>query len=171
MRQAIATLVIIMLAFHVGCEQSKDNGALTVSKAEGQVVNDVGLASFSTPVGWMSNRSDGNTVAILTRKGADPTALEEMISIDIGKPLLSDVKDSADSLALEFGGTVSKLPYNVDGAEAYRVSIPPNYESMMPRECIVVQYNQKLCFLFGGSKCQADIWPTVEEVAKSWRWN
>ena len=171
MRQAFGTLIIITLAFHTGCEPSKDNSALSVTKMGGQLVNDIGLASFPTPKGWMSNRSNGNTIAVLTRKGANPAALEEMVSIDVGKPASNDVKSSADSLAKKFGGSVSRLPYNVDGVEAYRVSIPPNYESMMPRECIVVHHNQKVCFLFGGSKSQADIWPTVDEIAKSWSWN
>jgi hypothetical protein len=102
---------------------------------------------------------------------ANPDALEEMISIDVGKPASNDVKGSADGLAAKFGGTTSKLPYNVDGVEAYRVSIPPNYESMMPRECIVIHHEQKVCFLFGGSKSKSEIWPIVEEIAKSWRWN
>lgn len=94
-----------------------------------------------------------------------------MISIDVGKPVFPEVKGSADGLAAKFGGSVSKLPYTVDGADAYRVSIPPNYESMMPRECIVVHHNQRACFLFGGSKSHADIWPTVEAIARSLRWN
>ena len=171
MRQTIGSLIIITLVFFVGCGQPNDNGALSVTKTGDQLVNDIGIASFTTPEGWMSNRSDGNTAAILTRKDANPAALEEMISIDVGKPAAPDVKGSADGLAKKFGGTVSELPYDVDGADAYRVSIPANYESMMPRECIVVHHNQKVCFLFGGSKSRSDIWSTVDEIAKSWSWN
>jgi len=171
MRQTIGTLIIITLLFYVGCGQPNENGALSVTKTERHLVNDIGIASFTTPEGWTPNRSDGNTAAILTRNGANPTALEEMISIDVGKPTSPDVKGSADGLAKKFGGTVFELPYAVDGADAYRVSIPPNYESMLPRECIVVHHNQKVCFLFGGSKSRSNIWPTVDEIARSWNWN
>ncbi|MFN3194075.1 MAG: hypothetical protein ACE361_26440 [Aureliella sp.] len=171
MRETIRVLMPLTIALYLGCEQSNDNGALTVTKTGEQWVNDIGIASFPTPLGWMPNRSDGNTVIILTRQGADPETLEEMISIDVGKPVSSEVEGSADGLADKFGGTVSKLPYTVDGSEAYRVSIPPTFDSLMPRECIVIHHNQRVCFLFGGSKAQADLWPTVEAIAKSWQWN
>ena len=171
MRQTVTALITFTLVFYVGCGQQSDNGALSVTKTGDHLAIDIGIASFPTPKGWMPNRSDGNTVVILIRKGADPAALEEMISIDVGVPVSPDAKGTADALAKGFGGTVSELPYTVDGVDAYRVSIPDNYESMMPRECIVVHHNQKVCFLFGGSKSRKDIWPTVDEIAKSWSWN
>ena len=98
MRQTIGTLIIITLLFYVGCGQPNENGALSVTKTERHLVNDIGIASFTTPEGWTPNRSDGNTAAILTRNGANPTALEEMISIDVGKPTSPDVKGSETAL-------------------------------------------------------------------------
>jgi len=111
MRHSAAALLIIVLAFQSGCKEPEGNGALTVGKSGSQLVNDIGIASFAMPDGWMSNRSNGNSVAVLTRKEANPAALEEMISIDAGKPASIDVKNSADALANKFGGSASKLPY------------------------------------------------------------
>ncbi len=116
-------------------------------------------------------RSNGNTAAILTRAGTNPSNAEELISIDIGNPMSDKVKESAESLANKFGGKVLRLSYEVDGAEAYRVSIAPNYDSVMPRDCIVMHHKKKVCFLFGGSKSKSDIWPTVEAIAGSWTWD
>ncbi|GEM_PF-3922334 len=171
MQHTTISFLLFIITLSTGCKESNDNGAVTVKNTGGHLINDIGIASFPTPEGWMPNRSGGNTAMILTRKGAIPEALEEMISIDVGNPASFDVKGSADGLATKFGGTASKLPYAIDGAEAYRVSIPPSYEKMMPRECIVFHHGQKVCFLFGGSKSKADIWPIVDNIAQSWTWN
>ncbi|QDU95957.1 hypothetical protein [Lignipirellula cremea] len=170
MRHATTSLLLLMIALHAGCQESKDNGALSVKETGGQLMNDIGIAAFPTPGGWAPNRSNRNTAVILTRQGANPAALEEMISIDIGTPVAGDVKGSADALATKFGGASSKLPFAIAGEEAYRVSIPPVYEKIMPRECIVVHHGQKVCFLFGGSKSKADIWPVLHTIAQSWTW-
>lgn len=144
---------------------------LSVTMEEDRTLNDINIATIPTPTGWSPNRSGGNTAVIFLREDADRKNPDEMISIDVGTPTYDGVKASADALAESFGGAVSELSFTVDGESAYRVSIPPNYEQMMPRECVVVHHNSKVCFIFGGSKSQSDIWPTVLEIAKSLDWN
>ena len=170
MRLPIVSLIALLLAFQSGCSDPKGNEILTVEQSEGVIVNDVGEARFPTPAGWAPNRSDGNTAVILTRVDANPQDRDEMISIDIGTPVSPDTKASAEGFAGKFSGSVTPLPFAVDGEQAYRVSIPANYEQLMPRECIVVHHAGKVCFLIGGSKSKADIWPTLKEVAESWTW-
>lgn len=144
---------------------------LSVSKEEGRELNDIGIATIPTPVGWSPNRSGGKTAAIFSRKGADPKNLDEMISIDIGTATTESAKGSADGLAKKFGGEVAELPFAIDGEIAFKVSIAPDYEQMRPRECIVTHHNSKVCFIFGASKTKDDIWPAVSEIAKSFKWN
>ncbi|MFT7629008.1 MAG: hypothetical protein ACI87E_000004 [Mariniblastus sp.] len=171
MRPTTVLLLLFLTGLFIGCGGPEGNGALEVKKVEGQLINDIGIASFPTPTGWLPNRSGGLTSVILTREGTDPKTVEDMISIDVGEPLSERVQDSANALAKKFGGTTAKLPYLIDGAEAYRVSIPPNYEQLMPRECIAVHHGEHLCFLLGASKSNTEIWPVVEEIAQSWSWN
>jgi hypothetical protein len=73
-------------------------------------------------------------------------------------------------LAAKFSGSAEAMTVTIDGENGYRVSIPPNYQQLMPRECIVVHHSGNVCFLFGGSKSEADIWPTLREIADSWVW-
>ena len=171
MRSLLVSFLVVSIGIQLGCGKPKDNQKLTVNQSGGVITNDVGIAKFATPKGWTPNRSDGNTAVILTRVNANLQNPDEMISIDVGAPVAADAKASADGFANKFSGSVSPLPFAVDGAEAYRVSIPANYEQMLPRECIVVHHGGKLCFLIGGSKSQADIWPALTEIAKSWTWN
>lgn len=122
-------------------------------------------------MGWSVNRSDGNTVAILTRDNMNRQDPAELISIDVGEAILPAAKDSAERFAEKFSGTVAPLDFSIDGEPAFRVSIPPTYEQVAPRECIAVHHNGQVCFLIGGSKAQAEIWPTLKEIAQSWKWN
>ena len=176
----------LISALHLGCNQSpsstpperastlpaaKGNELLTVAKDGDSNSNNIGIATFPTPSGWLPNRSGGNTAVVFLRNGAQQASPDEMISIDIGTPSSEGVKESADSLAIKFGGVVSELPFTIDGEVAYKVTVPPNYEQLLPRECIVSHHNDKACFIFGGSKSKEEIWPTVLEIAKSWRWN
>ncbi len=170
MRLPILSLLAVLLTLQSGCSDPKGNEMLKVEQSEGVIVNDVGDGRFPTPTGWTPNRSGGNTAVILTRVDANPQGREEMISIDIGTPKSPDVKASADGFAGKFSGSVTPLPFAVDGEQAYRISIPANYEQLMPRECIVVHHAGKVCFLIGGSKSKVDIWPTLEEIAESWTW-
>jgi len=170
MRLPILSLLALLLTFQSGCSEPKGNEMLTVEQSEGVIVNDVEEARFPTPADWTPNRSGGNTAVILTRVDANPQDRDEMISIDIGTPVSPDAKASADEFAGKFSGGVTPLPFAVDGEQAYRVSIPANHEQLMPRECIVMHHGGKVCFLIGGSKSKADIWPTLKEVAESWTW-
>jgi hypothetical protein len=74
------------------------------------------------------------------------------------------------NLRLGFAINEGLMTVTIDGENGYRVSIPPNYQQLMPRECIVVHHSGNVCFLFGGSKSEADIWPTLREIADSWVW-
>ena len=170
MQRFVFWLLLLCLAFPLGCGEPRGNQNLTVDKSEGIFVNDVQIATFPTPDGWAPNRSGGNTAVILTRVDANRQNPDEMISIDIGKPVSPDALASANALAAKFSGRAAPLLFEIDGEPAYRVSIPPNYETMMPRECIVVHHGGQVCFLFGGSKSTSDIWPTLAVVAESWRW-
>ena len=161
----------LALSLLSGCEKPEGNQMLSVTKEEGGTSNDIGIATIPTPIGWLPNRSGGNTAVVFLRKDADREKPDEVISIDVGTPTSAGVKGSADGIAEKFGGTVSELPFAVDGEMAYKVSIPPNFEQVMPRECVVVHHNNKACFIFGGSKSQNEIWPTISEIAKSLRWN
>lgn len=138
---------------------------------EGRISNDIGIATIPTPKGWLPNRSGGNTAVVFLRKGADRKNPDEMITIDVGKPASERAKETADALAQKFGGVVSDLPFAVDGEVAYKVSVSPNYEKLMPRECVVVHHKNKACIIFGGSKSRTEIWPAISEIAKSLKWN
>ena len=181
-----AVAICFVSTLHLGCtpspssstpeqssSQSEPNGneLLSVAKDGDSTSNNIGIATFPTPNGWLPNRSGGNTAVIFVRKDAQSGNLDEMISIDIGTPSSDGAKESADGLAKKFGGIVSELPFTVDGEVAYKVSVPPNYAQLMPRECIVAHHNNKVCFIFGGSKSKNAIWPTISEIAQSWRWN
>jgi len=170
MRHPIFRVLFLVFALPAGCGEPKGNEKLAVRSKAGVLTNDVGIATFPTPDGWTPNRSSGNTAVILTRIGANRQNLDEMISIDIGQPASPDSEQSAKSLAAKFSGTVTPLSFPVDGETGYRVSIPPNYEKLMPRECIVVHRGGQVCFLFGGSKSRAEIWPTLSAIAQSWKW-
>jgi hypothetical protein len=163
-----ACLVLSLLS---GCKEPEGKQIPSISKDEGRQSNDIGIATIPTPMGWLPNRSGGNTAIIFLREQADQKNPDEMISIDVGTPSFKEVKESADGLAKKFGGAVSDLPFKIDGEVAYQVSIPPNYEQVMPRECVVVHHNDKVCFIFGASKSQSDIRPTILEIAKSMEWN
>lgn len=170
MRQSLLFLTLLSFGFPLGCgKQVSDQPQLTGVTVD-VFVNDIGIATFPTPEGWTPNSSDGNTAMILTRVGADPQALEEMISIDIGKAASPDAQATANALAAKFSGTVTSLPFQVDGEMAYRISIPPNHEQLMPRECVVVHRGDHACILFGGSKATADIWTPLSAVVQSWSW-
>ncbi len=170
MQRLLYLLLFLCIVFPFGCREPKGNRKLSVEQADGVLINDVRIATFPTPDGWIPNRSGGNTAVILTRIGANRQNPDEVISIDIGKPVSPDVIASANALAAKFSGTATPLSFEVDGEPAYRVSIPPNYEKIMPRECIVVHHADQVCFLFGGSKSTADIWPVLCVVAESWNW-
>ena len=170
MRRSLCWLLLLCIALPWGCGEPRGNQKLAVTEADGILIVDVGIATFSTPEGWTPNRSDGNTVVILTRVGANRQNPEDMISIDIGKPVSPDAQASANGLAANFAGTVTPLSFQVDGEPAYRVSIPPDYEQLMPRECIVIHHRGQVCFLFGGSRSTADIWAPLSAVAQSWNW-
>jgi hypothetical protein len=163
--------VTFAITFVIGCGPASSTGPLNVNSVDGQQMNDFGVASIPTPAGWEPNRSDGNTVLILTRSGANRQAPEEMISFDVGRALVADAEGTARSLAAKFGGTIKKLAFKIDGSDAYRVSIPPSYDRLMPRECLVVHSADKACIVFGASKKQADLWPTLEGISKAWKWN
>ena len=150
--------------------EASPNERLSVIKKDGGLVNDIGIATFPTPDGWVPRRSGGNTSVIFLRTGSDQTQPNEMISIDVGTAASSGVKQSAEALARKFSGTASLLDSEIDGETAYRVSIPPKYNQLMPRECIVVHRGNQVCFVFGASKIEDEIWPTVSGIAKSWSW-
>ena len=162
---------LLALSLFSGCNEPQGNEMLSVTKDEGRALNNIGIATIPTPTGWSPNRSGGNTAVIFLRTDADQKSPDEMISIDIGTPSSESAKGSADGLAKKFGGEVADLSFTVDGEIAYKVSIPPNHEQMMPRECVVTHHNNKVCFIFGGSKSRNDIWPTVSEIAESLEWN
>ncbi len=170
MRLLLVSFAVFAIAVHAGCGEPKSNEMLTVEETDGIIFNDVGVAKFPTPNGWTPNRSNDNTVVVLLRSNANRENPDQLISIDIGTPDSPDVEASADGFAKKFGGVVSSFSFTVDGESAYRVSIPPNYEQMVPRDCIVVHHNGKACFLIAGSKSKDDIWPTLEEIAHSWKW-
>lgn len=163
-------LLLLGFVFPTGCSEPKGNQKLTVEKTDDVLMNDIVIATFPTPEGWTPNRSGGNTAVILTPVDANPENPEEMISVDVGKPVSPEVEASAKGLAAKFSGTVTPLPSQIDGEPAYRVSVPPSYEQIMPRECIVVHHAGQVCFLFGASKTTADIWPALSAVAQSWKW-
>lgn len=178
MKHYSIAVVLLVLTF-AGCKDQPDNGKLTVRKqtevtadeTKEVFVNDVGVASFPTPTGWRPNRSNGNTAIILTRENADGQPPNEMFSIDIGKPLTNSVEESAKGIAEKFNGTVTAFADGLDGETAFRVSVPPNYDTLMPRECIVAHHDDKVCFIFAGSKSKTDIWPAMLELTRSWKWN
>lgn len=161
-------LLAVVITMIVGCGPA---GSLEVTNVDGQQINNIGIASIATPDGWAPNRSDGKTVLVLMRSGANRQAPSELISFDVGSAIAPDAAGTANGLAAKFGGTASELPFKIDGADAYRVSIPPNYEKLMPRECLVVHAGDQACIVFGASKEQADPWPTLEGIAKAWKWN
>lgn len=163
--------MLLTLSLTTGCNEPTGNGMLSVSQDTESSLNDIGIAAIPTPAGWLPNRSGGNTAVIFLRKDATPNNPEEMISIDIGAPSSDNVKQSADSLAKKFGGQVADLSFTIDGETAYKVSVPPNHEQLTPRECVVTHHNNQVCIVFGASKSQNDIWPTVLTIAESLKWN
>ena len=171
MRFASCCLFAFLIVVNAGCREPEGNDMLSVTESDGVQVNDVGVATFPTPGGWSSNRSNRDTAVILIRSDANRRNPSEMISIDIGMPQSPNARASADAFAKKFSGRVRDLPFDVDGESAYRVSIPANYDQLMPRECIVVHHGNKACFLIAGSKSKSKIWPTLTAIAKSWRWN
>lgn len=183
----LRTSLVLLLVIGTGCAP-QDNGKMTVpeepktrsgqstesrenSSAKPTKVNDIGIATLPTPAGWLPNRSNGNTALIFVRVNASQTQPDEMISIDLGKASAATAKESAEALAKKFGGTVSDFTAGLDGETAFRVSVPPNYKQLMPRECLVAHRADQVCFVFGGSKSKADIWPVLLGIAETWEWN
>lgn len=143
----------------------------TVSKKGDQISNDIGIATFPTPAGWTSNRSDRSTSVVFLRTGHGSKP-KEMISIDVGTPAAAGgARGSADALAKKFGGSVSELEFTIDEEQAFKVSVPQNLKQLAPRECVVTERNGKVCMIIGASMSQNEVWPTVSEIAMALRWN
>jgi len=70
MRLLLVSFAVFAIALHPGCGEPKSNEMLTVEKADGIMINDVGVAKFPTPSGWSPNRSSHDTAVVLLRSDA-----------------------------------------------------------------------------------------------------
>jgi hypothetical protein len=131
---------------------------------------DVKFATFKTPQNWRPNRSDKQTYAILTRADESSPDVTEMISIDIGKPVVRTAKLMAEALAKKWNGSVVQKPLKVDGEEAFRVKMAPDSKNVRPIDCVVVLKDGQVFMLIGGGKSDKGLAEAIDEVVASWKW-
>ena len=132
---------------------------------------DVTYATFETPKGWVPNRSGKNTYAILSRANETYPYLTRMISIDIGKPVEPTTKAVAEAFANKWRkGQVEVLSLQIDGEVAFRVTVPPNNNTMQPVDCVIAMRDGVVFMLIGGAKANGDVSDALDEVVASWKW-
>jgi hypothetical protein len=131
---------------------------------------DVKFATFKTPEGWRPNRSGKNAYAILTHVDEVYPDVSEMISIDIGKPVLPTAELMAEAFAKKWKGKVLKDPIKVDGEKGFRVTITPYKKEVRPIDCVVVVKDKRVFMLIGGAKEKNGLEKAIDDLVASWKW-
>lgn len=130
-------------------------------------------AFFTVPKNWKPNLAGGpNKSAVILTFGAETKEedLTARIDIGIGISKAPTSKDLAETWAKEWAGVVEKETVQLDGEEAYRVTIPAD-GTLKPTEAILLVKDKRGFMLMGGAKEPSKaLSEALEEIRKTWKW-
>lgn len=172
MRAKPYLLVALVILVQPGCDRRQDD-RLVVAKDPSDASRflcDIKFATFRTPKGWTPNRSDKETYVILSRSNETYPNLSQMISIDVGKPVIPTARASADGFAANWRGRVEDASLSVDGEVAFRVTIPPDKKMVRPIDAVVTMRDGRLFMIMGGARETGDVNAAIDDIVASWKW-
>jgi hypothetical protein len=166
-----ALMLITIAVLTCGVDRQKDRLVVRSDPDDpSRFICDVKFATFATPKGWRPNRSEKATYAILTRADEAYPDITEMISIDIGKPVLPTAELTAEAFAKKWKGKVLKEPVKIDGEKGIRVTVTANKKDVRPIDCVVVIKDKRAFMLIGGAKEKNGLEKAIDELVASWKW-
>ncbi|MDZ7619970.1 MAG: hypothetical protein U1E05_23465, partial [Patescibacteria group bacterium] len=59
---------------------------------------------------------------------------------------------------------------SVDGEMAFRVTCPPDNETVRPIDCVVMMKEGRMFMLIGGARETGELNAAIDEIAASWKW-
>jgi hypothetical protein len=128
-------------------------------------------ASFSEPRNWVRLPvKKSKTKGFFISEDSDPKAPSAMILVDIGKPVESDARKTAEGLARNWGGKVLEETTELDGEVALRVHVANPGEGLRPKEGIIVFRDNRVYLVMAGSVPGIDVIDELEQVRQSWKW-
>ena len=176
MRNANLLILSVVCLVIAGCagskKDSKDETKNESKSKKSSPINNIGIATFRTPDGWTANRvREGYSVISIYRENGNRNDPSEKITIEVGSPLDSSVKNSAKVYAQSHSGKYSKHSSDVAGKPAFRVKIKGDSGKLGPRDCIVAHHAGKVCYIIANSKSDQDLLPVLEKIVSTWKWN
>jgi hypothetical protein len=182
LKVSLSSIGCVAILVGLGCsnaDHGEPNPKVNTHPVEGKttdqssaMVIDLGVATLSVPIGWEWRKSNGSgfggVLVPYGTKNADQA--ERLIQIHVGEKRL-DLDESANSLAKKFDGSVSELPFQVDGERALRISFKPTDGELLPREGLgVVRKSTNLLFLSASPEADERLWPNLQEIAMTLKW-
>ena len=180
---AFGLSAIVAILVGLGCSDAGQAGsnsvkpspaveAKTSEPSTSPTVVDLGVATMTVPAEWQWIQSGGSGFGgILVPRGTkNPNQAQRLIQVHVGEKQL-DLDESAHSLAKKFAGSVSELPFQIDGERALRISFKPEEGQILPHEGLgVVRKSMNLLFLSASKESDESIWPKLQEIATALKW-
>jgi hypothetical protein len=158
----------------LNAQEKKLSEYLTIKdhpELQGQFLCDIGLASFTSPKGWIPHPSDKNTYVILAPKGVkDSDNRTQTISVIVGTPTMMTVQEMGESFAKVIQGKLTEGALKLDGEEAVRVKATANPEKHFPVDCVIVYHSGRSFLLLGGAKEKDSTSEALDEILRTWKW-
>lgn len=183
LNMAFGLSAVVAILVGLGCSdagQASSNSVKPSSAVEANVsepamsptVVDLGVATMTVPPEWQWIQSGGSGFGgILVPRGTkNPNQTPRLIQVHVGEKQL-DLDESANSLAKKFAGSVSELPFQIDGERALRIAFKPEEGQMLPHEGLgVVRGSMNLLFLSASKETDESIWPKLQEIVTTLKW-
>lgn len=146
--------------------------AETSETSQSPTVVDLGVATMTVPADWQWIPSGGPGLGgvLIPQRTTNPSQADRLIQVHVGEKQL-DLDESAHSLAKKFAGSVSELPFQIDGERALRISFKPAKGQMLPHEGLgVLRGSTNLLFLSASKESDESIWPKLQEIVTTLKW-
>lgn len=163
------TVCVFVLPVAVSCTGCGQTSAQQSSGEQKPIVADG--ASFSEPAGWVRLKPDKKkTKGWFINSDSDRRSPKAMIMVDTGKAANPNLRETAEKMAADWGGTVLEESTTLDGVEALRVRVSKPGGGLRPVEGVAAIRNGRLYLVMGGTVPGRSIVDEVEEVRTSWKW-
>jgi hypothetical protein len=121
--------------------------------------------------GWKSSlRDKAKTAVQWLGPGSTFRKIDSLITIETGKPTDQSAEKAAQSIADQWGGTVSPQKILLDGVEAFRIEAPGKAGQLSPVLGIVAMHRGYIYMIFGVVTGKQECKAEIDEIIKGWKW-
>lgn len=159
-------VLLSLLAIGGGCGQQTP-APTPGAAAQGELIA-FGDFAFALPKDWFVARTNtAQTKAFLVHLGPDGQVPDGMFKVDVGKPVLPTILETAQQFAGDDGTLTEGL--KVAGADAIQVETP-SVTNLRPRLIVVCQHGDNIYLIMGSREGEMDLKQPLEQILSTWQW-